>query len=227
MQYYVSLPDGWSASREWPVVFAIESANRDFETAAEKYRAARGKLPFILVTPLVVSNGGARYREAPGYHYSEAAWAQVAQAGVCRFDSDGLAVVAADVRKLYHGEDRYFLTGLEAAGHTIWTQVFTHPEALRAAAPVAPNFQGRCLEELGFSNSPSRAQLPVKVFGGSRDEYWTAGKPFYQQTQDAKKVAEMHGYHNVSEQVVPDKGHEALAEEVLSYFAGRERTSTR
>jgi hypothetical protein len=218
MQYYISLPEHWSASKNWPVVFVIESANRDFEAAAEDYRRARGTMPFILVTPLVVSNGGPRYREAPGYHYSDAAWAEVTRAGVCRFDSEGLAAVAADVRRIYHGEDRYFITGLEAAGHTIWTQVFTHPEVLRAAAPVAPNYLGRCVEELGFSTSPTRAQLPVKIFGGSRDEYWAAGKPFYAQTQQAKSVAETHGYRNVAENLVQGKGHEPLAAEVMAYF---------
>jgi len=219
IQYYLSLPDQWTSGKAWPVVFVIESANRDFETAAEVYRKARGARPFILVTPLVVTNGGARYREVPSYHYSDSTWAQIAKDGACRFDTDGLRAIAADLHKLYQGEEQYFITGLEAAGHTVWMQVFTSPELLRAAAPVAPNYQGRCVEEIGWSTSPSRATLPVKVFGGSQDQYWSPGKPFRAQTDEAERAATQHGYKNISESVVQGKGHEALAEEVLTYFA--------
>lgn len=219
IEYYVSVPDRWSAQQTWPVVFIIESANKEFEATAEAFRAARGSLPFILVTPLVLTNGGARYREAPTYHYSEAVWARVEREGRCRFDSEGLAAIAADIRRLYHGEDRYYLTGLEAAGHTIWMQVFTHPETLRAAAPVAPNFQNRCVDELGgYSSSPARAQLPLRVFAGANDEYFKPGAPFRGQTTAAQNAALAHGFGRVSESIVPAKGHELLAAEVLAYF---------
>ncbi len=219
MRYYVSLPEKWTAARTWPVVFIIESANREFEEAAKVFEAARGARPFILLTPMVISNGGARYRSAPGYRYNEAAWAAVEKAGGCRFDIDGLAAVAADVRRDYHAEDRYFITGLEAAGHTIFMQIFTRPDALRGAALIAPNFQSRCLDEIGYSTSAARADLPVKVFGGARDEYWAEGKPFFAQTTEARRVAAEHGYRNVSQTVVPDKGHEWMPVEVFDYFA--------
>lgn len=219
MRYYVSLPSNWSAAKAWPVVFIIDSADREFDATAKLFETARGARPFILVTPMVISNGGPRYRSAPAYRYSEVAWAAAEKAGSCRFDTDGLAAVAADVRREYHGREGYYIAGLEAAGHTIWMQIFTRPEALRGAALIAPNFQARCLEEIGYSNAASRKDLPVKVLGGARDELWAEGKPFYAQTVEARRVAVERGYSNISQTVVPGKGHEWMPAEVLDYFA--------
>jgi hypothetical protein len=50
MQYYLSLPNGWSAGKQWPVVIVIEDANRQFEAAAARFEAARGDVPCILGT---------------------------------------------------------------------------------------------------------------------------------------------------------------------------------
>src|SRR5690349_15420696 len=72
MQYYLSLPEGWSADRKWPVVVAIESANRDFPANLAIFARARGKMPFLIVAPLVVTNGGAGFRTVPSYHYTDA-----------------------------------------------------------------------------------------------------------------------------------------------------------
>src|SRR6476659_4809034 len=71
IQYYLSLPDGWVAGKKWPVVVVIESADREFSQAATAFAQARGKQPFIIVTPLVVTNGGAGARSVPTYHYSD------------------------------------------------------------------------------------------------------------------------------------------------------------
>ena len=216
MQYYLSLPKGWSVGKEWPVVMAIESANRQFEAAAELYTKARGDLPFILAVPLVVTNGGPRYRQVPAYRYSEAVWTEI-ERDTCRFDFDGMTAVAADVHKRYGGEEKYFLTGLEAAGHTIWAYVFRYPENLRAAAPVSPNYAGRCME--GETRAPAalRAALPVRVFAGA-DAGGPAAGILVGQTQRAMETARDRGFRNVAETRVADKGHEPLAEEVLAWF---------
>ena len=47
MQYYVSLPQGWTAARKWPVVVVIESANRQFLETLGIFVKARGDKPFI------------------------------------------------------------------------------------------------------------------------------------------------------------------------------------
>jgi dienelactone hydrolase len=218
MQYYLSLPQAWTASKKWPVVVVIESANRQFQNNTETFVRARQRLPFILVTPLVVTNGGSSYRRVPTYHYSDAVWNEIERAGGCQFDMAGIAAVVRDVKRLYAGEDQYFVTGWEAGGHTLWAMLFQHPEAIRAAAPVCTNYRGRCMEDAQFSSSPQRIRLPVTVFGGETDAGWKPSQPLYTQSQEAIKIARDHGYENVSESSAPGKGHGPLAEEVLAYF---------
>jgi hypothetical protein len=217
IQYYVSLPKGWSGDRAWPVVMIIEAAQREFLKTLQVFEKARGDRPFILVTPLVTTNGGANYRQAETYHYSEETWIKIQQ-DRCRFDLDGIAAIAADVRKLYHGESQYFLTGWEAGGHTVWALLFTHPEEVRAAAPAVTNYAARCMEG-GFSSSPIRVNLPVKVFQADTERDKAPGRFVYLQSQEAMKTAREHGFRNVTESVAAGKPHGPLADEVLAYFA--------
>jgi hypothetical protein len=136
IQYYLSLPDNWVAGKRWPVVVVIDSAERDFLQAATAFTQARQQRPFIIVTPFVVTNGGAGVRSVPTYHYSDQVWDTIQNSGPFKFDMDGITAIMQDVVKQYGGEDKYFITGLEAAGHTIWGILFNHPEAVRGAAIV-------------------------------------------------------------------------------------------
>lgn len=219
IQYYLSLPEGWTATRKWPVVVVIESAERDFLQAASAFAKARGSRPFILVTPLVVTNGGAGFRSVPTYHYSDAVWDRIQTSGQFTFDSDGIAAIMQDVVKQYGGESKYFLTGLEAAGHTVWGILFTHPEAVRAAALVCPNYLGRWIDESQISTATERVRLPIANFVGTNDTLCSAGNPIHTQMLRAMSVADAHGYKNVSLARIEGKGHERLADEVLAYFA--------
>ena len=219
IQYYLSLPEGWTAAKKWPVVVIIDSAERDFLQAANNFAQARQHRSFILITPLVVTNGGAGYRSVPTYHYSDAVWDRIQDAGPFKFDLDGITAIMQDVVKQYRGEEKYFITGLEAAGHTIWGVVFNRPEGLRGAAIVCPNYLGRWVDEAHISSAAERGRLPVRNFIGSKDEFCSPGSPIFAQMQRAISIAKAHGYENVSTIIVEGKGHERLAEEIMTYFS--------
>ena len=123
-----------------------------------------------------------------------------------------------DVVKQYGGEDKYLISGLEAAGHTIWGILFNHPETVRAAALVCPNYLGRWVDEKQMSSAAMRTNLPIRNLVGTKDDPCTIGSPIYSQMQRAMSLAEAHGYKNVSLVRVEGKGHERLADEVLAYF---------
>jgi len=218
IQYYLSLPDGWTKAKRWPVVVVIESADRDFVAAANAFAQARQGRPFILVTPLVVTNGGSGYRSVPTYHYSTDVWDKI-QTDAFKFDFDGITAIMQDVVKQYGGEEKYFITGFEAGGHTVWGILLNHPEVVRGAAVVCPNYAGRWVNEQNISSATERTQLPIRNFVGSKDELCSVGHPIYLQLQRAISVANGHGYKNVSLTTVEAKGHERLAEEVLAYFS--------
>jgi poly(3-hydroxybutyrate) depolymerase len=219
MQYYLSLPEHWVAGKRWPVVVVIESAEREFLQAATAFAKAPEQRPFIIVTPLVVTNGGANARSATTYHYSDQVWDKIQSSGPFVFDMDGITAIMQDVVKQYGGDDKYFITGLEAAGHTIWGLLFSRPEAVRAAALVCPNYLGRWVDEAHLSSAAERSALPIRNLVGTKDSLCAPGTPIYTQMQKAMSVADAHGYKNVSLTRVEGKGHERLAEEVLAYFS--------
>jgi dienelactone hydrolase len=242
IQYYLSLPAGWvagppervgssqqSPGKKWPVVVVIDGAERDFLQAATAFAQARGKRPFIILTPLVVTNGGAGYRSVPTYRYSDQVWDRIQNSGQFTFDMDGINAIMQDVVKQYGGEDKFFITGFEAGGHTVWGILFNHPEAVRGAALVCPNYLGRWVNEVksedgrtsseGISSAAERIGLPIRNFIGTKDDLCGVGHPIYTQMQRAMSLADAHGYKNVSLVRVEGKGHEPLADEVLDYFS--------
>jgi poly(3-hydroxybutyrate) depolymerase len=219
IQYYLSLPEGWTAGKKWPVVVVIESANREFLEAATAFALARQHRRFILVTPLVVTNGGAGFRSVPTYHYSNEVWDRIQNSGQFNFDMEGITAIMQDVVKQYGGEDKYFVTGFEAGGHTVWGILFSHPEVVRGAALVCPNYLGRWVDEQHITSAPERTGLAIRNFVGTKDELCSPGKPIYTQMQRAVSVAHAHGFKNVSLTQVDGKGHERLAGEVLNYFS--------
>jgi len=177
---------------------------------------ARGTRPFILIAPLVVTNGGPGFRSVPTYHYTKAVWDEVERSGNCRFDWEGISAAMADVTRLYGGEEKYFVTGWEAGGHTVWAMVFQHPELVRAAAIASPNYAGRWMKNEDFSSSPARTTLPVKMFQAGA---LPADSPLIRQMGVAKDAAEAHGFRNVSSTLAPGKPNGPLADEVMEYFA--------
>ena len=215
IQYYLSLPKGWTIDKKWPVLMVVESANKEFKENLAIFEKARKDAPFILAAPLVTTNGGANYRQAGTYRYSETTWSEI-EKDRCKFDMDGIAAVGADVQKRFGGEEHFFLTGWEAGGHTVWAMILQHPERLAGAAPAVTNYAGRCLDA-GFSSSPARIDLPITVFQVEGGHDVAPGKFVYQQSQQAMSVAAAQGFRKVTEQVVANRPHGPLADEVVAY----------
>ena len=227
MQYYVVRPEGWTRDRKWPIVVALEAAEKEFKLNAERFAKAGRALPFIIVTPITVSNGNAGQRDQGVYPYSVATWDRIDNDGVCAFDENGLAQVVKEVRTDYNGEDLIYLTGFEAGAHLVWATVFHHPEWLAAAAPVAGNYRGRCVDGQPFSEAASRGSLPIRGFATEGDKFFGPGGAIFSQWKDARTLAESRGYKNVSEVVVAGKDHVPLPAEVLGYFASLRKTPSR
>jgi poly(3-hydroxybutyrate) depolymerase len=219
MQYYVSLPPGWTADKKWPIVVVCEAAEKEYRMNAERFVAARQNMPFIIVAPYIVTNGNQGLRDPEIFPYSKSTWDFIDRVGHCAFDLEGVIQAVKDVRDHYSGEERFFITGFEAGAHLVWSFVFQHPEMLRGAAPIAGNYRGRCLEENNFSRDASRTELPVRGFYGARDPFFGKGGKIYSQWLEAKQQAAKNGYENISEETIPDKDHEPAPEIALKYFS--------
>lgn len=218
MHYYVSLPAGWNKNKKWPVVVVVEAAEKEFKLNAERFSKARKQMPFIIVAPVVVSNGNYGKRDPEIYPYSNDMWDRIDREGVCSFDMNGLEAVMKDVREKYNGEEKFYLTGFEAGAHLVWAMTFRHPEQLKAAVPVAGNYRNRCMEDQIFSDDQSKVVLPIRAMYGERDSSFGKNGPVFSQWLEARKQAEQHGYKNISEEEIKGKDHVPIPAEVLNYF---------
>jgi len=214
MQYYVSLPRRWTRDKSWPVLIAVEGSDKNFVELARAYVAARRDLPFIVIVPVVLTNGGLDLRSLPTYQYAAAVWDEVDRTGRCQFDLDGVKSVIDDAQTQYNGHG-VFMTGFSAGGHLTWAMVLLHPERLAAAALAAANYVSRCIDEDKISTNAARASLPIKEFLGAEDP---GRQGFEMQFDRARRFAQQHGYNKISLQVVSGK-HEAFEAQVLTYFA--------
>lgn len=222
MKYAVSLPAGWTRDRAWPVVVVIPDATRDFAGNLAAFAAAGANTPFIFVAPHVVTSGGAHgYRTAPGFRYTEADWREVDRLGEFRFDEEGLAAVVADVHARFGGDERVYLTGWEAGGHTVWALLLRHPERYRAVAPVSPNYLGRWLD----ATPPvprAAATPPVKIlFCGTDCVPPNARQALRSQTEAAIEAARARGFAEIPIEVREGTQHGPLAADVLAWFTSQ------
>ncbi|GHN02209.1 hypothetical protein WSM22_36980 [Cytophagales bacterium WSM2-2] len=215
MQYYVSLPQGWTKAKQWPVVVVLESASKEYKKNAELFATARGQMPFIMVAPINTNNGSQGRRDPSLFPYSNETWDYMEKVGDCTFNNEGLQSIIKEVTVKYNGEPRVYITGFEAGAHALWSIVFNYPELLYAAAPVAGNYRGRCVEPSKISKDPSRVNLPIRSFKGGKG---APISPLIEQWKEVKQIAESNGYKNISEQEVSEKNHEPMPAEVLSYF---------
>ena len=214
IQYYLSLPEGWTSARKWPVVFTIEGGLKNFYNSAAVYSVARKHLPFIIVSPAILTDGGGDHqRNLPEYHYTSEVWDDIDKTGICAFDQQGLDAIMTDLRQQYAAEDKYFITGHSAGAHLTWAMVLMHPESLAAAATSCGNFNGRCITKV--SSAPERVNLPVRAFQGDLDEH---RQGLEGQFATARELATAQGYRNISFELVKGMGHNPLAEQVLAYF---------
>ncbi|HWA25123.1 MAG TPA: hypothetical protein VG734_05560 [Lacunisphaera sp.] len=223
IQYWVSLPKQWSASRDWPVVVVLEAAEKEYEVNARRFADARGDRPFIIVAPYIVSNGNQGLRDPRIFPYSAETWDLIDRLSPCAFDLAGIDAVIATVRRDFQGKSRVYLTGFEAGAHALWAYTFRHPEKLAGVVPVAGNYRGRCVDEASMSTDPARDRLPIHALTGSLDPAFGAGGPLHGQFVEAANLARQHGFNAISEGVIPGKDHVPLPVEVLAYFATLEQ----
>lgn len=218
MQYFVSLPEGWTKDKQWPLLVVIESADKEYRENALRFVRARGKMPFVIVAPYNVNNSRSGRRDPAVFPYSSKDWDYIESVGDCKFNLDGLTAIAAEVQRDYNTEKKYYLTGFEAGAHTVWQMTFQHPERLKAAIPVAGNYnQNSCMTDNPFSTDPARKTIPIVGFAATKDSFYGPEGRVYFQWMNARKAAEDHGFENVSEKIFPEKGHVPLPGEVFNY----------
>ena len=219
MRYHLALPEGWAATREWPVLVAIPDAHRDFADNLQRFVRARGARPYILIAPEVLSCGGAGSRTADRYDYSSTVWDSLQGIDDFGFEDAGLAAVLADVHRQWHGDAKAFLTGWEAGGHTVWAQALRHPERWRGVAAVSCNYARRGAAPEAISRDPARLRLPLQPFRCGAPGAEAAAFIRFVDAQTASAIADAraHGFQPQPVRIVPNAAHGPLPEAVFAW----------
>jgi dienelactone hydrolase len=215
MQYYLSLPDGWTADKTWPILVAVDGAGSNFAGMNRSY-GGKGNATYIVITPCSFSNTNSLAGQEKKYPYPKEVleeWADNRMA----FDEPGVLAALADVREDFNGEEKFFVTGFSGGGNITWHFIFTHPEMLAGAAPASANFSGLRAE---VSSSDAKATVPIKVLQGEDDKFRPADSisPLDKQWEGAKALLEEHGYKNWTYELVPKTGHSPCKAQVLEFF---------
>jgi poly(3-hydroxybutyrate) depolymerase len=218
MQYYISLSDGYTTTKKWPVVLVLEAAEKEYKANAERFVSARGKMPFIILAPIHTNNGNQGRRDPNLFPYSKETWDYIDKVGDCQFNEDGIRQIIKDVKEAFQVEEKIFVTGFEAGTHQLWSLVFSHPEYFKAVASVAGNYRGRCVDAKAISTDSSRINLPIMAFSGLKDEAFGPNGFLYEQWKEVKTLAEKNGFKNIKETILPEGGHSPVPKDVLDYF---------
>jgi predicted peptidase len=223
IQYYVSLPKGWSNKTKVPVVILFEAAEKEYKKNIERFIIARGEAPFILIQPIHTNNGSQGRGDATLFPYSKETWAYIDKVGDCQFNADGISAIYNDVRSEYNTEDRWYVTGFEAGTHMLWWMIFNRPDLVKSAASVAGNYRSRCVDENAIAGD-TKSSIIIRGFFGEKDELGQPGAVLYDQWIHARDLAKKIGYDDVTEQIVATRGHATMEKEVMEFFTTLQNT---
>jgi predicted esterase len=145
----------------------------------------RRQADFIIVQPLVINadrvEGMAEYRGAVAgaIKAADAATDGRDENARARFDAEGILAILKDIRKLYRGEEKIYITGFSSSTHVAYLFLFNHPELLKGVMINSGVFLGRGVDEahLPLMNSAERAGIRIKYIVGENDP----GYPKYTQ----------------------------------------------
>ena len=241
MKYAIALPRNWSPERIWPVIIAPNAhygGRKQTIQMLEPLSEAR-KAGFIIVSPVVINADPvaqmAEYRGAVAeqIHKADEALGQGRRDDDNRanFDSAGIRAIIQDVQRLYHGEDRVYITGFSSSTHIVYLFLFTHPELLKGAVINSGVYRGRGVDEnqLPFLKAPERARVAIKFIVGESDggfkvytENWAATKALLIQSgHQASKIEEEIIHKGNAEDL--GAGHQWFPTRIMDFFTGVEK----
>ncbi|MGQ0614843.1 MAG: hypothetical protein ACT4PV_13995 [Planctomycetaceae bacterium] len=214
---YLSLPDGWKAKGEWPVLVAVEGAGCNFLGAARGFATSRGSRGFLVLTPCSLSN--TNELEAAKYPFYDEATLKAGDADRIAFDLAGLEALLQVVKRRYGGGERIGITGFSGGGNLCYAWLALHPDRTLFAAPACANFTGMGLRDAAAIEGGGP---PVHILTGAMDPHkdLTHGKfkPGIEEQTDAAVAALARlAFANVRRTMLPGMGHAPCAREVWAF----------
>jgi poly(3-hydroxybutyrate) depolymerase len=221
MEYFLSLPKGWSPRKKHHLLVTCEGAGSNFLGNHRGFVKRRGDLPLVIITPCTFSTTNALVHKK--YNYPRELVDKYQSGPRITFDEEGILCAVRDVTGKFHCFEKFFITGFSGGGNPTYLFVFKHPDKLAGAVPCCANFSGQGLRS---AKPPSQGlDMPIHILTGAKDPHreWTHGKVgspgIEPQTDAAEKLLKERGYTDVRRTMVPGVGHSALPGKVIEFIA--------
>ncbi|TET36808.1 MAG: hypothetical protein E3J72_07685 [Planctomycetota bacterium] len=229
IRYYFSLPAGYrrKEGKKWPVLICVDGAGCGFRGMAEGYRKARGKLPYIVVSPCTFANTN-KIEENMLKKFKTLYSDDVIEKGKSKridWDEEGILAIIKDLKAGYDAEGRVYVTGFSGGGYATYMMIFRHPDLLNGAAPACGIFR----QTLAFTANKDKfteedRNFPIHVITGAKDPHrkYTKGDKnipgIEPQTDMAEKLIKQLKYPNYKRTMVPNLSHSPARKHVVDTF---------
>ncbi len=218
IEYYISLPDSYSAAKKFHILVTCEGAGSGFLGNHNGFRDRRGDAPVIIITPWTLSTTNTL--EPKNYNYPQEIIDKYQSGPRIVFDEEGIICILKDVKARFSCNEKFFITGFSGGGNPTYLFVFKHPEMLAGAVPCCGNFSGQ-----GIKDKPQEGtDVHVRILTGADDPHrqWThgqVGSPGIEpQTDAAEKLLKEWGYSKFERIMLPGVGHSPLPEKVIEFI---------
>lgn len=147
-----------------------------------------------------------------------------------RFDAEGIMAILKDVRRLYHGEEKVYITGCSSSTHVAYLLLMNHPELLKGTIINSGVYLGRGVDEehMPLVNSAERASVAIKYIVGEKDPGYPKYTENWRETK-AKLLRWGHPAAKIQEEIIrqgnPEKlgsGHQWFPTKILDFCCGVE-----
>ena len=215
---YVSLPKEWNDKKSWPILVAVEGAGCNFQGACRGFRAAAAATPFIVLTPVGLTNTNAL--DPALYPLYPKSLLEEWNAKRFEFDAPGLDAVLKEVRERYRGEEKISMTGFSGGGLLTYWLLLRRPEMFAAAAPACANFQN---DLRGTVTEVPGGGPPILLLVGEKDPHREKVHGKFSpgidgQTDLAEAALKERGFTRLERRLLPGLGHDACAAAGVAFF---------
>ena len=216
MVAWLSLPKGWTAKGECPVLVTVDRAGANFLGSARAFRDARGSRKFMVLAPCSFSNTNELKTETYPFYAPSllAEW----DGKRLDFDVPGLEAILKTLKERYGAADKVAITGFSGGGNLCYAWTMRHPERVLCSAPACANFNAGIP---GDAAPVTGGGPPVHQFTGEKDEYREevhGQKPGIEgQADGAQEAFTKLGFTHVKRTMLPGVGHSSCVKEVWSF----------
>ncbi len=222
MVAYISFPKTWNPAAKTNILVCYAGAGKEHEGICGNYRSAVGELPYIVLSPVTLSNTNTVDENShKSWYPAEAIKPLIGKTLTGNFktridfDVPGTTALLKGLFEAVNMEKHIYITGVSGGGSPCYAMLINHPDIIAAGAPACANFYS-------LAAGPAKgAGVPVQQLFGEKDQYnktINGGTGILQQGENAAAVLKKMGFTLPAKKIIPNAGHDPLVKSALAFF---------